>query len=90
MWNNLKQYFDKHNPEVNNIERLILELNAYDSNGELFRYGSSLTKRILNRIEEMPLIDVDILYKRVIQLYRFFEGINSWARNGFEEIVNNQ
>ena len=90
LWNNLKQYFDKHNPEVNNIERLILELNAYDSNGELFRYGSSLTKRILNRIEEMPLIDVDILYKRVIQLYRFFEGINSWARNGFEEIVNNQ
>ncbi len=90
LWNNLKQYFGKHDSEAKNIERLIIELNSYDSNGELFRYGSSLTKRILNREIEMPLVDIDILYKRILQLYRFFEGVNDWARNGFDEIVNNQ
>ncbi len=90
LWNNLKMYFDKHDSLVNNIERLILELNSYDSNGELFRYGRSLTKKVLNKNVEMPPVDINILYERVIQLYCFFEGINSWARNGFDEMVNNQ
>ena len=90
LWNNLKQYLDRHDSDVNNIEKLIEELNAYDCNGELFRYGSSLTKRVLKQDTKMPLIDVNILYNRVIQLYSFFEGINSWARDGFDEIANNQ
>lgn len=90
LWNNLKLYFDKYDPEVKYVERLIIELNGYDSNGELFRYGSCLTKQILNREIKMPFIDVDILYKRIIQLYRFFEGVNDLARNGFDEISSNQ
>ena len=88
LWNNLKQYLDRHDSDVNNIEKLIEELNAYDCNGELFRYGSSLTKRVLKQDTKMPLIDVNILYNRVIQLYSFFEGINSWARDGFDEIAS--
>lgn len=90
LWNNLKQCFENYDSEVKNIERLIIELNDYDGNGELFRYGSSLTKQVLNRDIKMPSVDIDILYKRTIQLYRFFEGINDWARNGFDEITNNQ
>lgn len=90
LWKNLKMYIGKHDPQVNNIERLITELNFFDSNGELFRYGSSLTKKVLNKNVEMPHIDVDILYDRIIQLYSFFEGVNSRARNAFDELVNNQ
>lgn len=86
LWNNLKKHFDKCDSIVNNIERLIIELNFFDSNGELFRYGSSLTKKVLNKNVEIPLVDVNTLYDRVIQLYSFFEGVNSWARDGFEEI----
>lgn len=90
LWNNLKMYFDKNDSQVNNIERLIIEFNSFDSNGELFRYGNSLTKKVLNKDVKIPLVDVDTLYNRVIQLYSFFESVNSWARDGFDEIVNNQ
>lgn len=90
LWNNLKMYFDTHDSQVNNVERLIIEFNSFDSNGELFRYGNSLTKKVLNKNIEIPLVDVDILYNRVIQLYSFFEGVNSWARDGFNEVANNQ
>lgn len=90
LWDNLKQYFDVNDSEVKNFHRIIMELNSVDSNGELFRYGSSLTKKVLNKNVEMPLVDVSILFTRIIQLYRFFEGINTMARNGFDEIVDNQ
>lgn len=90
LWNNLKMYLDKYDSQINNIERLIMEFNSFDSNGELFRYGSSLTKKVLDKNIKIPLVDVDILYNRVIQLYSFFEDVNSWARDGFDEIANNK
>ena len=90
LWDNLKMYLDINDSEVKNVHRIIRELNSVDSNGELFRYGSSLTKKVLNKDIKMPLIDVNILFTRIIQLYRFFEGVNLMARNGFDEIVDNQ
>ena len=90
LWNNLKMYFNKNDSTIKNVQRIIEELNSVDNNGEVFRYGSSLTKRVLNKNVEMPLIDVDILYDRILQLYVFFEGINIMARNGFDEIINNR
>ena len=90
LWDNLKLYLDVNDSEVKSVHRIITELNTVDNNGELFRYGSSLTKKVLNKSIEMPLIDVEILFTRIIQLYRFFEGINTMARNGFDEIVGNQ
>ena len=90
LWDNLKMYLDKNDSEVKNVHRILTELNTVDNNGELFRYGSSLTKKVLNKDIEMPLIDVDVLFTRIIQLYRFFEGINLMARNGFDEIVDNK
>lgn len=89
LWDNLKMYFDVNDSQVKNVHRIIDELNSVDSNGELFRYGSSLTKKVLDKDIEMPLINVDILFNRIVQLHNFFEGINSMARNGFDEIVNN-
>ena len=89
LWDNLKMYLDKNDSEVKNVHRILRELNTVDNNGELFRYGSSLTKKVLNKDIEMPLIDIDMLLTRIIQLYRFFEGINLMARNGFDEIVDN-
>ena len=90
LWDNLKMYLDKNDSEVKSVHKIIAELNTVDNNGELFRYGSSLTKKVLNRDIEMPLIDVNVLFTRIVQLYRFFEGINHMARNGFDEIVDNQ
>ncbi len=90
LWNNLKMYFNKNDSTIKNVQRIIEELNSVDNNGEVFRYGSSLTKRVLNKNVEMPLIDVDILYDRILQLYGFFEGINIMARSGFDEIVDNR
>ena len=90
LWNNLKMYFNKNDSTIKNVQRIIEELNSVDNNGEVFRYGSSLTKRVLNKNVEMPLIDVDNLYDRILQLYGFFEGINIMARNGFDEIINNR
>ena len=90
LWENLKLYLDVNDSVVKNVHRIIVELNSVDSNGELFRYGRSLTKKVLDKNVEMPLIDVEILFTRIIQLYRFFEGINLMARNGFDEIIGNQ
>ena len=90
LWDNLKLYLDANDSVVKNVQRIIMELNSVDSNGELFRYGSNLTKKVLDKNVEMPLIDVSILFTRIIQLYRFFEGINLMARNGFDEIIGNQ
>lgn len=90
LWNNLIIYIDVYDSEVEHVSNIIDELNTVDCNGELFRYGSSLTKKVLNKNVKMPLIDVDKLYIRILQLYSFFEGINSMARNGFDDIVNNQ
>ena len=90
LWDNLKMYLDKNDSEVKNVHRILTELNTVDNNGELFRYGSSLTKKVLDKNVEMPLIDVSILFTRIIQLYRFFEGINLMARNGLDEIIDNQ
>lgn len=87
LWDNLKIYFDVLDSEVENVHRIIMELDSVDKNGELFRYGSSLTKKIVNKDIEMPLIDVDVLYERILQLYRFFEGINEQARKGFDEFI---
>ena len=90
LWENLRMYFDVNDSQVENVRRIIDELNSVDSNGELFRYGSSLTKKVLDKDMEMPLIDVDILFNRIVQLYNFFEGVNSMARSGFDEIVDNR
>ena len=89
LWRDLKQYIEPKDEEVDRIGKLIEELNAADEDGTLFRYNEFLTNSIKNKEITRPLIDIDKLYLRVLQIYNFFEGINTLARNGLDEIANN-
>lgn len=90
LWRDLKQYIEgKNKKEVKRIERLVEELNDVDEDGTLFRYNEFLTNSIKNKEITRPLIDIDMLYLRILQMYNFFEGINTLARNGLDEIVGN-
>ena len=90
LWRDLKQYIGAKDKEVKRIEKLVEELNSMDEDGTLFRYNEFLTKSIKNKEKTRPLIDVDLLYLRILQMYRFFEGVNDMARNGLDEIVGNR
>jgi hypothetical protein len=91
LWRDLKQYIEgKNKKEVKRIERLVEELNGVDEDGTLFRYNEFLTNSIKNKEITRPLIDIDILYLRILQMYNFFEGINTLARNYLDEIASNR
>ena len=90
LWRDLKQYIEAKDEEVKRIERLVEELNGVDEDGTLFRYNEFLTKSIKNKERTRPLIDIDMLYLRTLQMYNFFEGINTLARNGLDEIASNR
>ena len=91
LWRDLKQYIEgKNKKEVKRIERLVEELNGVDEDGTLFRYNEFLTNAIKEKRKNRPLIDVDMLYLRILQMYNFFEGINTLARNGLDEIASNR
>lgn len=89
LWRDLKQYIEPKDEETDRIGKLIEELNAVDEDGTLFRYNEFLTNTIKNKETTRPLIDIDMLYLRILQMYNFFEGINTLARNGLDEIANN-
>lgn len=77
LWIDLKQYIDYIDEEVNAIDKLILELQRIDGNSFSFRY---LTERKAGRRIEFTFdefVDVDELEIRMLQIYRFFEGLNS-------------
>ena len=88
LWDNLTKNFDIIDDEVENIKKILYELNNIDERGTLFRYNTSLTQGIRGKEQQRPIIDIDILYKRVLQLWRFFDGINDLARNGEDEMSN--
>lgn len=91
LWIELKQYIEGRNKkEVKRIEKLVEELNGVDEDGTLFRYNEFLTNAIKEKGKTRPLIDVDMLYLRILQMYNFFEGINTLARNGLDEIASNR
>lgn len=90
LWRDLKQYIEPKDEEVNRMERLVEEINAVDEDGTLFRYNEFLTNSIKNKKKTRPLIDINMLYLRILQMYSFFEGINTLARNGLDEITSNR
>ena len=90
LWRDLKSYIEHNEIEVDRIGKLIEELNAADEDGTLFRYNEFLTNSIKNRKITRPLIDIDKLYLRILQMYIFFEGINTLARNDLDEIASNR
>ena len=88
LWEGLVKYLAKDKTVIN-VGNLIKELNDVDKSGTLFRYNEFLTKSIGDEERKMPLIDVDSLYTRVLQMYRFFESVNELARNGQDEMAAN-
>lgn len=89
LWNDLIIYIDSKDKEVCYVGNLINELNDVDKGGTLFRYNNFLTLNICKKEQQKPFINVDTLYIRMLQLYRFLEGINDLARKGIDEIGYN-
>jgi hypothetical protein len=88
LWEGLVKYLTKDKAVIS-IGNLIKEFNDVDKSGTLFRYNEFLTKNICDEERKMPLIDVDNLYTRILQMYSFFEGVNELARNGQDEMAAN-
>lgn len=89
LWNELKKYFDENDNTVRFVGNLIKELQNVDEKGTLFRYNELLSKSICNAERRMPLINVENMYMRILQMYSFFEGINEIAKNNLEEMAAN-
>lgn len=89
LWDGLLRYIDTKDKTVKSIGNLIREFNDIDNNATLFRYNEFLTKKICDDERIMPLIDIDKMYTRILQMYSFFEGVNDLARNGQEEMAAN-
>ena len=68
--------------EVKNIGRIIHELNEVDNDSTAFRYDYNLNRIVRNKDNKQinELLDLDVLRQRVLQLYRFFDGIDDDSR----------
>lgn len=73
------------NEEVVIIDKLIKELDSYDKNGTAFRYDYNLKGKD-NSLKYSDLVDVNNLRTVMLQMYRFFDGINDSFRISNEEI----
>lgn len=64
--------------DVDNIGRIIRELNEVDNDSTTFRYDYHLNRIVRNKNNKQinELLDLDILRQRMLQLYRFFDGID--------------
>lgn len=86
LWNKLKIHITPIDAEVQNVERLIYELNEIDSDGSTFRYDYGLNNLFTSKKNKIidGLINVDVLKTRMLQLYLFFDGIDENARIAFD------
>jgi len=88
LWDGLVKYLTLDKTVIS-FGNLIKEFNDIDKSGTLFRYNEFLTKNICDEERKMPLIDIDNLYTRILQMYSFFECVNELARNGQDEMAAN-
>lgn len=80
LWDDLKQYIQYEDVEIENITRLINEFVDVDKDATMFRYNASLNKALFYQDVRKPLIDIDDIIIRFLQLYRYLEGINELSR----------
>lgn len=68
--------------DVDNIRRILHELNEVDNDSTTFRYDYHLNRIVRNKDNKQinELLDLDVLMQRVLQLYRFFDGIDDDSR----------
>ena len=81
LWKKLIKHIQIDN-DVDNIGRIIRELNEVDNDSTTFRYDYHLNQivREKDNKEINELIDLKVLMQRVLQLYRFFDGIDDDSR----------
>jgi len=75
--------------DVDNIGRIIRELNEVDNDSTTFRYDYHLNRIVRNKDNKQinELLDLDVLRLRVLQLYRFFDGIDDDSRAYFDKNI---
>ena len=84
LWNSLRNFLND-NSQVKRICKIIKELDDLDKGSTTFRYAFKHNDgRIIEYDYSATMIDVSELKKRVLQLYNFFEGVNSLARESVE------
>ena len=87
LWEILKVYLHD-DCEVNMVDKLITQLNEFDKGSTSFRYPFDYDNRnkiIIEYTYPPMMINIYELKKRMLQLYSFFEGVNSLSRE-FSEV----
>lgn len=81
LWKKLIKHIEV-DEDVNNVGRIIHELNEVDNDSATFRYDYNLNQIVRNKDnkEINDLINLDVLRQRILQLYRFFDGIDDDSR----------
>lgn len=81
LWTKLIKHIQE-DEDVDNIGRIIRELNEVDNDSTAFRYDYQLNRIVRNKDNRQinELLDLDVLRQRILQLYRFFDGIDDDSR----------
>ena len=81
LWNSLCTFLDEKDKECQIVGKLIREFDDEDCSSMTFRYPYQKDKqgKVLQENSFNGLIDIENLEKRILQLYRFFEGVNGLA-----------
>lgn len=79
LWVKLKKHIESKDEFVDCIEQLLNELNVVDNDGTAFKYDYELNSIVRKKDQKKlkDLFDIEVLRNRVLQLYSFFEGIDS-------------
>ena len=81
LWNKLKKHIEPIDESVKCIEQLIRELNEIDNDGTAFKYDYELNTIVRKKDQKKlnNLYDINTLKVRLLQLYSFFEGIETFS-----------
>ena len=89
LWDKLLPLTGRKDEKTRNIGRLLHELSDFDKCGTTFRYSYRFSEK--DRIQNEPLnlrIDNKKLYTRMLQIYRFLQGLNDEIEFGYGEMDN--
>ena len=88
LWTKLIKHI-RVDEDVDNIGRIIHELNEVDNDSTTFRYDYHLNRIVRNKDNKQinELLDLDVLRLRMLQLYRFFDGIDDDSRAYFDKNI---
>lgn len=83
LWNSLYVFWDKEDKELPVVRKLIQEFDDKDRYSMTFRYPYQKGKEgeVQQESSFNDLIDIENLQIKMLQLYRFFEGVSELAYN---------